>query len=137
MEDQARPFPAHFKASGAHASIFTQQSFTLEEINMMSWPDQEPRLPADENRGADEGRDRQRDADHEFLSVTMRIWVVTLFVLALPVLAIATLHIDPTEQVGTFEKQNCQSKAAAIQSARAHTPRRGAAVSDVADRMRD
>jgi hypothetical protein len=59
---------------------------------------------------------------------------VTLFVLALPALAIVTLRIDPTEQVGAFEKQNCQSKVSAIRPA--HTPR-GATVSEVADRARD
>ena len=103
---------------------------------MMSWPDQEPRLPADENGGAGESRDSKRDAEHEYLSLTIRIWIVTLFVLALPVLAIATLRIDPTEQAGTFEKQNCRSEAAAIRSARSRTPR-GATVSEVADRARD
>lgn len=105
---------------------------------MMSWPDQEPRLPADQNGGAGESRDGKREAEHEYLSLTMRIWVVTLFVLALPALVIATLRIDPTEQVGTFEKQNCQSEAAAIQSARSRSRSpRGATVSEVADRARD
>ena len=103
---------------------------------MTSWPDQEPGSVRIENGGASESRDSKRDAEHEYLSLTMRIWVVTLFVLALPVLAIATLRVDPTEQVGTFEKQNCQSRASAIQSAPARIPR-GATVSEVADRARD
>ena len=103
---------------------------------MMSWPDQEPGSRAAENGGASEGRGSKRDAEHEYLSLTVRIWVVTLLVLALPVLAIATLRIDPTEQIGTFEKQNCQSEVSAIQSARSRTPR-GATVSEVADRARD
>ena len=100
---------------------------------MMSWPDQEPGSFTADNAG--ESRDAKRDAEHEFLSVTMRIWVVTLFVLALPVLAIATLKIDPTEQVGTFEKTTCQTERAEVQTARAPMPRRTAA--DVADSARD
>ena len=103
---------------------------------MMSWPDQEPGSAAG-NSGANESRDSKRDAEHEFLSVTMRIWVVTLFVLALPVLAIATLRVDPTEQVGTFAKQNCQSEGSTIESVHAQTLWRRATVSEVADRARD
>jgi len=102
---------------------------------MMSWPDQEPGSAAPENGGADESRDSKRDAEHEFLSLTMRIWVVTLFVLALPVLAIATLRVDPAAQVGTFAKIICSSEQAEVQLAGARVPRRSAA--DVADSARD
>lgn len=102
---------------------------------MMSWPDQEPGSVAQENCSTSADREAKLDAEHEFLSLTMRIWVVTLFVLALPVLAVATMSVDPTEQAGAFAKPSCQSEQAEMQTAGARMPRRSAA--DVADSARD
>ncbi len=66
------------------------------------------------SRGGDE------ESDHELLITILRIWGVTLFVLALPVLAVATLRVDPAEQVRSFKTPElCQSLT---QSARSRMP---------------
>lgn len=58
------------------------------------------------------------DADHELFITTLRVWGTTLFVLALPVLALATFRGDPVARAQPLDTAEICEPHRAVETAR-------------------